>query len=372
MVAIASVAALKGDGVQQLKPRATVKPVVSGTPQVLGVVEDPKLNRDSCTSTRVGKREFWTCRDSESYPGHPGFFYTSTASWTDFNPDGTPAVKSHNLTCFGDNTGTYFKTASGECPTSGFCKDGTRWAIWPDTRPLPVDGKNGAMSLYSWIRDAHVKGLSGINGPAPPTSLYRSNYDGSNSNALPSVTLISAAFYPTSAIAFGNYGWVIHPAGGTAYLYGHSTNGVALARVPLGSIENKSKYQYYYPATKSWSSKAPAYSNKDVAITHAGTGGQGTFYYSSYFGSYVWIGSPSIGDNSAFQITTAPAPQGPWETPETFYTGPEGTNKSDLVAYSQQAHRGLSEAMGNGKDIYLTYTKVDKFYSTPLVRMQWK
>ncbi|ORY59112.1 uncharacterized protein BCR38DRAFT_412828 [Pseudomassariella vexata] len=353
-------------------PRAAVKPVISGQPQYIGLVEDPKLNRDSCTSTRIGNRDFWTCRDSMSYSASSLPIWTSTASWTNTNLDGTPIVTYSNITCYGDNPTSYFPSAADQCGPHGYCGGDNRWVLWPDTRPLPVSADNGVVKLYTWIRNVHIKLPLGpvINGDAPSTSLFRSDYDGKGANSLPSVELVNKAFYPVGAVAFGNYGWVISPTDGFAYLYGAMKDGkVAVARVDPKRIEDLSAYLYYSSA-RGWSNTPPSFAETSAAIPNAGSGQQGTYYFSSYFSSYVWIGMQG-GDNADFYITTAPEPWGPWEPVELLWRAPVGTNKFGLVAYSTQAHPDMSENGGDGRDIYLSYTRIDLTFLTPLYRLQW-
>lgn len=357
--------------------KRAVTPTVSGTPQVVGVAADPTINRDSCTSTRVRSRELWTCRDSENYDGQPGFVYSSTASWSNFNGDGTPAVGDKSLLMYGNNTDAYFAVQNDECgPNSGgACADSTRYALWPDTRPMPVDvGTDGSMSLYTWIKKAHITSTLATVTPNPATSLYRSDYTTDldvNFRKLPPVTLVDEEFWSAGSIAYGDYGFVIH--GSNAYLYGalNGTEGISLARVSVSAVEDKTQYSYY--TSSGWSANGaspPSIFDTGAAIPNAGTGSQGTFYYSSYFSSFVWIGAPWYGVGADFLISTAPNPEGPWSTATTFYTGESGSG--EFGAYSQQAHPGLSQNYGNGNDIYLTYTKVDSTYSTPLIHVVWE
>jgi hypothetical protein len=158
--------------------------------------------------------------------------------------------------------------------------------------------------------------------PNPTTSFWRADYEITQAqDALPSVTLVNEAFYPSGVPAYGDYGWAV--SDDTAYLYGllnatEAPDGVAVAMVAVSSIEDISEYSYYSPSTDSWSQTQPSITDATLAVSNAGTGQQGTFYYSSYFQSFVWIGSPSIGDNRVFQISTAPNPKGPWTTPRHF------------------------------------------------------
>lgn len=349
--------------------KRAITPVVAGTPEVLGVASDPALDRDSCTSVRVDARSLWTCRDTSNAGTPLTFFVSSTASWSDFNSDGTPKVENGVLSMYGSNSVPYFTIGSDLCGPGGNCDDGTRYAIWPNSRPLPVTNEDGSYSLYTWINQAHLQGLTLLN-PDSAATLYRSDVAaGDTSDALPPVTVVDETFWPAGSILYGNYGFVVYD--NTAYLYGALSNsaGIAVAKVPVGSIEDKSAYSYF-TNSGGWSTTAPGITDTDAAIPNAGTGGQGTFYYSSYFGSFVWIGAPAIGVNADFYIATAPSPEGPWSEPVLFYSGAVGT--APLPAYSQQAHPDMSEDAGNGKDIYLTYTKVDDVYSTPLIHVVWE
>ncbi|CAJ2510139.1 Uu.00g060390.m01.CDS01 [Anthostomella pinea] len=375
----------------QQNPLAQAAAPTVASAEVVGTVADAAIDRDSCTSTKVGARELWTCRDSQSYPGAvTGFFWSSSASWTDFPV--VPDDGDGNLTCYGDNNAAgagayaYFPLPATACAAgSGACEDGSRWVIWPDAPPLGVEtGSHGSggLALYTWIRNVHLDKSSSTGGmgaqlnPDPPASLYRADYTPdleNNQTTLPPVTLVSDAFWAAGTPAYGNYGGVVR--NGTAYLYatladadGKVKGGVALAKVDVGSVEDRGAYRYWDPATSSWGTQAPAVTDVGMAVKNAGTGQQGTFYYSERFGKYVWIGSASGFPNTDFYITMADQPEGPWEQPEKFYTGPAGTT---FAGYSQQAHPGLSSDRGNGDDIYLTYTRQDEFYSTPLVHVVW-
>ncbi|KAF2168991.1 hypothetical protein M409DRAFT_52967 [Zasmidium cellare ATCC 36951] len=341
--------------------KRAVTPVLSAASQV-ATASYPYWNRDSCTSVRVQYREFWTCRDSA---GQGGQFYSSTASWSDFNNG--PLITNGQLYLYGDDNGEYFKNQPDECQAgsnSGNCMNGTRYAIWPDSPPLPVAGSNNAVKLYTWIIKSYLNNdLSPIT-KNPATSLYRSDYNPANqgvSKTLPPVTLVNENFWPAQSIPYGSYGWAISPDGKTAYLYGQLNNGTAnlgaaLARVPINSIEDKSQYSYYNNG--GWSSTAPSLTSTSARIANAGTNGQGTFYYSSYFSSYMWLGADSINIGSGFYVATAPIPEGPWTSPILFYNGTNGN--ASLGAYSQQAHPGLTSSNGGGNDIYLTFSKNDK------------
>ncbi|KAI0482592.1 hypothetical protein GGR56DRAFT_685478 [Xylariaceae sp. FL0804] len=377
--------------------------------ELVGYAQDPRIDRDSCTSTRVGARELWTCRDSESYPGAAdGFFYSSTASWTDFNADGTLPLTGGgggggNLTMYGNNTGAYFPVPSdmGCAQDSGACANSTRLVIWPDSPPLPVEveddngsgsgsdsGGGKATRLYSWIKNARITDDLVSLTAHPSTNLYRADYTaGADDDAVPPAALLIEEFWAAGRPAYGDYGWVVRD--GTAYLYAllgdgtSSSTSVGLARVATADIEDPSRYQYYDPSSgnnnnnntknsngtvvgSSWTATQPLAADTSKAVPNAGTGQQGTFFHSEHLGRFVWIGSPSPYYNAEFWVTTAPAPEGPWDAPALLFdAGPGG---SAAAGYSQQAHPGLGR---NASEVYLSYTRLDEFYSTPLVRVVW-
>lgn len=174
----------------------------------VATASDPYWNRDSCNSVRVDTRELWTCRDSI---GKGKQFYSSTASWSNFNSGNGPVIKNGRLPQYGDNTYTYFKVPSNECGgSSGTCTDGTRWTIWPDSPPLPVKGANNAVTMYTWIRNIHVNQNTGAQiVENPSTGLYRAQYNPANqgtSATLPTVTLVNEHFWAADTIPYGQYG----------------------------------------------------------------------------------------------------------------------------------------------------------------------
>ncbi|KAF3384173.1 hypothetical protein DPV78_012816 [Talaromyces pinophilus] len=104
-----------------------------------------------------------------------------------------------------------------------------------------------------------------------------------------------------------------------------------------------------------------------VGLTNASAGGQGTYYYSSVWDLYVWIGQAGISVAPDFVITTAPAREGPWATPVKFYS-------ADYISwsYTLQAHPGLL-ANSSENAIYLSYVVYDSgLYWTPLIYVQWE
>lgn len=368
-------------------PRAAaVDPVVKGTPQVLGLVSDPSLNRDSCGSVNVNGRLLWTCRDTQQNNdlGLPdvNIIGSSTASWSDLNFDGTPKMDlmAESPNGFGnlmqavDPGQPYFAYPTGECETSpaGSCDDGTRWVLWPDSPPMATGFTdiNGNYPAYTWVRQSHIDGdLTELN-PDPPTALYRIDFPAdSTDNATPPITKVNDAIWGDQEISYGSYGNVVR--NGTAYLYAKPTSGqVALAKVSTGSIEDSSQYQFW--VNGAWSTTKPAVGDNNYD-THATAGGQGTFYYSDVWSSYVWIGQGSMSVSADFYVTTSPQPQGPWTEPKLIYSGENGNY--DLGAYSLQANPGMSAAGNNS--IYLTYTKNDlvddiNVYSTPLILVEWE
>ncbi|EIW80655.1 hypothetical protein CONPUDRAFT_16453, partial [Coniophora puteana RWD-64-598 SS2] len=309
----------------------------------LGVVNDPTLNRDSCGSALIGGRVLWTCRDTQTVDSsgvNALPIISTTASWTDLNAQGQPSLSGNTYSMYGSNNlqSTFYPLQADECNgnTAGSCSDNTRYAIWPDSSPLVTDtAADGTVTAYTWIRNDHIKAdLSDLT-PDCVSSLYKVVYSTSaGHDALPTVTLVNENFWTASEqLPYGAYGGFV--ADGTAYLYGKGSSGtVGLAKVPVGSIENKSAYQFY--VNGGWTSMAPSLGASGVNIPNVSAGGQGTYYYSPPWNSYVWIGQPGLSVSADFFITTSPNPEGPWTQPTKFYSGANGN--ATLGAYTLQAH----------------------------------
>jgi hypothetical protein len=366
-------------------------PTVSGTPQLLGVAQNPVIDRDSCGSSRFGDRAFWTCRDSEPYDsnGIPTLpIWSSSASWTDFDADGTPLLQEVDspgfngtgLLMYGtDNEQPFFPIPADLCGdnTAGGCADGTRYALWPDQPPLVTStADDGSIVAYTWIRQAHINSGLGDLDPDPPVILYRVDYSPATAAPAdqPTVTIVEEDFWSADDFGYGDYGGVVKD--GIAYLYGHnSANSIGLAKVPVGSVEDKTAYEYYVNGT--WVGGAnPGVNASGIAIPNVSAGGQGTYYFSEVWGLYVWIGQASNTASPNFYVTTAPSPEGPWDTPFLFYAAPPGNYL--FGGYTLQAHTSLL-ANDTENAIYLTYTKIDlnsagtaSYYTTPLVYVQWE
>ncbi|KAL6877070.1 hypothetical protein J3F83DRAFT_437161 [Trichoderma novae-zelandiae] len=353
---------------------------------LLANVTDPDLSRDSCGSVKMGNRTFWTCRDTsiripdtDKY----GFVFANSAGWTDHREDGAPVILANGPVGAGsDGTNrillmkgprptlpAFYPLGPDMCPTSGICADGTsRWTSWPDSPPMVTDAaQDGTMTAYTWVSNNHMSSTTlGVLIPQPSTTLYRMTYTpDADPDVLPAVTTVDLDFWAEHEIGYGTYGNVVR--GEYAYLYGLlQRGGVALARVPAASIEDKSQYEYYVRGN--WTRTKPAINDTAAAVPNAGTAGQGTFYYSQRAQSYVWIGQASPSIWADFYVTTAPSAEGPWTTPYLLYSGPDGDG--DLPSYSLQAHPHLLREYDDG--IYLTWTQYFKpstytAYVTPLV-----
>ena len=145
---------------------------------------------------------------------------------------------------------------------------------------------------------------------------------------------------------------------------------MALAKVPVGSIEDKSAYQFYVGGQ--WVSTSPTTDNTAAYIPLAGgQPGQGTFYYSAPWNQYVWIGQPGGCACTEFIVSTAPAPEGPWSASSHVIDVPPG-NYPGIGAYTMQAHPEYNPGP-NENAIYVTYTQQDQDtpYETPLYLIEW-
>ncbi|KAL7821925.1 hypothetical protein V8C26DRAFT_391409 [Trichoderma gracile] len=354
---------------------------------LLANVTDPDLSRDSCGSVKMGNRTFWTCRDTSIRipdTDQYGFVFANSVGWTDYRQDGAPDIQTSGPVGAGsDGTNsvllmkgprptlpTFYPLGPNMCPKSGICADGTtRWTGWPDSPPLITDtAQDGTVTAYTWVSSNHMSTTTlEVLTPQPSTTLYKMTYTpNTDPDVIPAVTTVDEAFWEEHEIGYGTYGNVVK--GEYAYLYGllRPGGGVALARVPVGSIEDKSKYEYYVRGN--WTRTKPAINDTTAAVPNAGTTGQGTFYYSERAQSYVWIGQASPSIWADFYVTTAPSAEGPWTTPYLLYSGPNGDG--DLPSYSLQAHPHLLREYDDG--IYLTWTQYFKpstytAYVTPLV-----
>lgn len=197
-------------------------------------------------------------------------------------------------------------------------------------------------------------------------SLYRVTHGySSDLETLPKADLIDPEFWAEGEIPYGRYGRLVR--GSTAYLWDQgSTWKVVLVRVPVSSIQDKSSYEHFVGSN--CTKQKPALGDDAATIENASAGGQGPYYFSDRWNSFVWIGQAAYSVNAGFFVTTAPAPEGPWIQPDHFYKGEDGN--ATLPAYSIQAHPVLSDPTVN--EIYLTYTKVDYLYTTPFIRVEWE
>ena len=350
--------------------RQAINPTIKGTPQVIGNLADPALNRDSCGSTLFGTRALWVCRDSQHYDsdGIPNLpLFTSSASWTDLTPGG-----GSNLTMYGQNNDqSFYPLVPGNCDSNqaGVCPDGTRYPLWANSPPLVTSTSDDLVVGYTWVGNYHISGLTNLIAN-PAVTLYKVSYT-PGADGLPTSEIVNSAFWAENDIPYGNYGSLNQDD--VLYLWGQGSNGkVALAKVSADQVDNSSQYQYY--VNGDWTSTKPAISDDSAYIESSSAGGQGTYYYSNPWASYVWIGQASSSVSADFYITTAPAPEGPWAEPVNFYSGVNGNYS--LGAYTLQANPALSSAEDNV--IYLTYTKTDAvgdnvaLYTTPLIKVEWE
>ncbi|CEJ83748.1 hypothetical protein VHEMI03246 [[Torrubiella] hemipterigena] len=345
--------------------------------RILGNVTNPMQNRDSCCATNFGNRAFWTCRDTmyKMSNGQWSFPFSNSVGWSEFNADGSPKLQ-HGGEVGPGSTGKndiwlmkgpnptlpdFFKTGPDMCPDSGACDDGSRWVGWPDTPPLITHtAADGTITAYSWLTKTHLKGLT-VQNQEQPTSLYKMTYKPTaDTNVVPNVTVVSYEFWKQHEIGYGTYGNIV--SNGYVYAYGKAeTNGswiIGLARVPVGSVEQKSKYEYF--VNGKWTRTIPKYTDSAANVLNAGYGGQGTFYYSKKHASFFWIGQAGVSIAADFYMTSASSPEGPWGKPYLIYQGP---NKSSF-SYSLQAHPYLLRPSDNG--IYVTWTQTADVYITPL------
>lgn len=367
-----------------------VHPKIKGQPQILGLVSDPGLHRDSGGSSRFGDRVFWTYRDTQlcNSDGSVRQFpiISSTASWSNYNQQGGPdlqAVNGDPLKCvtlrqYGNNSehDSYFHQMQHICETpTGNAGNGSRIPLWPDQPPLVTEqSPDGRIVAYTWVPLAHIgPGLTVIV-EHPGAVLYRMDYHPGQGHHtdLPKVTVVNEQFWKQGEILFGTYGTLVKD--GIAYLWGRTPQHItSVARCLVNEIENRDAYEYWVDGR--WTRQRPERGQSGIELVDSNAGGQGTYYWNEHWGRYVWIGG-DIFPGAETYICTAPEPQGPWTKPFHFYTGPRGNHP--LGAYSVQAHPSLA-TNPHKNDMYITYTRSDEperpdipGYTTPLIYVEFE
>ncbi|CAL5866176.1 uncharacterized protein PFLUO_LOCUS383 [Penicillium psychrofluorescens] len=359
-----------------------------------GTAIEPTLNRDGCGSTAWGDRILWVCRDTQPvFPNgttNKPAVWDGSASYSNMTHEGPAFIPippdgqvednagyTHELLLYGNNHESPFYVLSDEfCGnnSAGLCPNGLRYPRSPDSPPLVTsyDEGTGMITAYTWIKNKlHDNNTNVIINPS--TALYKVTWspmvEGADSAVLPKTAFVSPTFFQENEFAYGAAGNII--VNDTAYLWAQSFLGAAtsLARVPLSGIEDLSRYEYY--VSGAWTSHMPSSVNVTEATINCTAGGQGTFYYSPAWSSYVWIGGVGQEINGEFFVSTSPAPEGPWTTPEHFLTVPLG-NYTEIPAYGFQAHPDLV-VDENSNDMYISYTKkMTTGYQTPLYLLEWE
>jgi hypothetical protein len=132
-----------------IQKRGASNPVVKGT-QVVGILADSSLNRDSCGSSVFGGRALWICRDTQHYDanGIPNLpIFTSSASWTDLVSGGGT-----NLNMYGNNNDqSFYPLVPGNCNDNqaGVCSDCTRYPLWANAPPLVTSSDSSKTIGYT-------------------------------------------------------------------------------------------------------------------------------------------------------------------------------------------------------------------------------
>lgn len=372
-----------------------------------GVAIDPTLNRDACGSVKWADRLLWVCRDTQPvFPNgttNKPAVWAGSASYTNLTRFGPPFIPipsdghvddnigyTHELLQYGNNNREPFYVLSDEfCGnnTSGKCPDGTRYPRSPDSPPLITseDPITGAIVAYTWVKNKHHSNNINLN-PNPSTALYKVTWSpqvqGAHSDILPKTEFVSPTFWADNEFSYGSAGNLI--VDGYAYLWAQTYQGglpggtttlsrTSLARVHFDAVEDISRYEYYRAGV--WTSERPANINVTDAFLNATAGGQGTFYYSRPWRSYVWLGGGTFtgGEetNGKLYVSTAPRPEGPWTDPEYLMTVLLGNN-SAIPAYGFQANRDIV-VNKESTDVYFYYTmKWTTGYQTPVYLFEWE
>lgn len=373
-----------------------IDPIVEKA-ELLANVTHPQMSRDGCAAFRLKDRALWTCGDTMVFDLNTWKLrlplVVNTASWTDFNKDGTPKIitnvpkgagstgDNRVLLMYGRPNATdrkpfYDLTRSDACKLSsaGNCDDGTRTVVWQGGPPVTTN-KDGKTTGFAWTANWHFKNGMDAIVKEPSHSLYKLVYDHNTENreALPTTTLVDEAFWKEGEINYGYQGRIIRD--GYAYLYGKMRyKWVAVARVPVGKVRNRAKYEYFVNGT--WQRETPGINDAAARVTGdlGGVTG-GRFFWSPYLNQYAWIGQRNMSLEANFYLSTAPKAEGPWKKPVLIYRGENGD--SNFPSYGLMAQPALmSDKKANG--MYLTWTQAWKGttrpegYITPLVYVTFK
>ncbi|ORX36742.1 hypothetical protein BD324DRAFT_627008 [Kockovaella imperatae] len=362
--------------------RANTNPTVKSS-KLVAVASDPHLTRDSGGSVKWGSRTLWTYRDTQYLNSdyQPVNFFSSSASYGAINsdgsvpfspvpsdqPDGYKYPAEYDLT--GDNKNTSFYTIlPNECSEDGNqggnCYNGSRYAIWEDYPPL-VTEQSGTITGYTWVKRSLIEFLTNQI-PNPSATLYKVTGT-DDQQALPTVSVIDEEFWQVDQFAYGHYGNLV--VDNVAYLYATNENrDIALAKVPIADIEEKSAYQFYVGGE--WTTDQPSVDDTSAYIDIAG-GGQGTFYYSEPWDQYVWLGQPGGCACPEFIVSVSSSPEGPWTSPSHVIDVPPG-NYTGIGAYTMQAHPEFTPGPAQNA-IYVTYTQQynNTPYETPMYLIEW-
>ncbi|KAM3415310.1 hypothetical protein BST61_g8839 [Cercospora zeina] len=305
--------------------------------------------------------------------------YMNTAAWS---PLGAGAVSSGPvgagstgnspiLQMYGEHI-EYLPAQAGNCPEGhGTCSDG-RWVYWPNSQPIVTQISSTRFTAYQFIAKAKISNSMQLLNDPTPFMLWKQVYTGTtDKKKVPVATVVAQEFWKAGEIGYGDYGNVVR--NGYAYLYGKLTepDPPALARVKLGYLQNRSAYEYYMGGK--WVKTMPKKSDRSAIIPNCGAGWQGTYYYSSYYKSFIWIGQKYHEPVALFYISTAPAPEGPWVEPYLLWKGQDGTGF--VGAYTLQANPALLPSTDASENaIYLTWTQPykDGPYLTPLAYIEFQ
>jgi hypothetical protein len=267
----------------------------------------------------------------------------------------------------------FFRIIHDGCePRAGLHKDGTRRAMWPASPPLVASSSSsGQVVAYSWIQHSHIKPDMSLATACPATTLYRiSHFPSQGKHALPHASIIDGSFWNENEIPFGTHGTVVRD--GIAYLFARVGDVTAVARVLVDLIERKACYEYW---TGEWTKARPLIGDSTINIPNASAGGDGTYFWSPAWQSFVWIGGCADPGADCY-ITTASSPTGPWIQPFKFFSGMNGTHP--LRARSIYAHPSLLTEDEETNGMYVSYTqcnlgtKADLVYSTYLLYVKWE
>lgn len=163
---------------------------------------------------------------------------------------------------------------------------------------------------------------------------------------------------------YGSYATLLlHQDDGYLYLFGQVPNGLALARVPKGSVTDKSSYSYYSPLSSTYLATVPS-NTSSLNVLPPGDTGSGDIFYSQHHGTYLHFYLSDL--DSVFRVRySLDGSLTKWSKDQVVYRSTAGT----FMNYAGHAFPGYDPS---GKTLVFGWTYLDgKGYQNRMAKIVW-